>query len=253
MNISPEKRQELRTMPYKQFLVSDFWQEAREMALSRAGRRCQLCNADSNLHVHHRTYEHRGWEDENLSDLTVLCADCHERYHTSNPNHAKPPVPPDCLVYISTAMQDRLFLRSWIDFIGRKTNGVWGSIQCDPVLFTAVNKLDSDHSSSEDSNNRLIKAVMWERRIMIEQSDLLIAIPPLNDSSLLDIGASEGLGQIPVLLTYLDPVGDYNSIAFRSLNKIKSEVEFFNFLSSRSRSIIYRKQEGLKESDPWVF
>jgi hypothetical protein len=73
-------RAELRTMPYEDFLQTQYWQEVRVAALERAGHRCQLCNADGRpLHVHHRTYERRGCELP--GDLTVLCDQCHDWFH----------------------------------------------------------------------------------------------------------------------------------------------------------------------------
>lgn len=70
---------ELRTMPYKAYLQSSEWQETRKDALRRARYRCQVCNSDGRLNVHHRTYERRGCEY--ASDLLVLCSNCHETFH----------------------------------------------------------------------------------------------------------------------------------------------------------------------------
>jgi 5-methylcytosine-specific restriction endonuclease McrA len=70
---------ELRSMPYPDYLKTDEWKEVRQEVLRRAKNRCQVCNADYSLHVHHRTYENRG--DEDVSDLTVLCSDCHDVFH----------------------------------------------------------------------------------------------------------------------------------------------------------------------------
>lgn len=79
-----EKRlQELRTMPYQAYLQTPEWQEKRDQALERSGHRCQLCNSDDSLNVHHRTYERRG--NEELSDLTVLCRQCHNLFHDHVP------------------------------------------------------------------------------------------------------------------------------------------------------------------------
>lgn len=76
---SPERLIELRTMPYQQYLDSPEWKKkSREKRNSNP--QCQLCNFPNKLHVHHRTYERRGQEDD--SDLTVLCAECHELFHT---------------------------------------------------------------------------------------------------------------------------------------------------------------------------
>ncbi|MBA7673369.1 hypothetical protein ES703_81565 [subsurface metagenome] len=73
----------LRTMPYAEYLNTAHWQSVRAEALRRAAGRCQLCNAQSDLHVHHRTYDRRGYEWP--ADLTVLCADCHAKFHDKLP------------------------------------------------------------------------------------------------------------------------------------------------------------------------
>lgn len=70
---------ELRTMPYKQYLLTSEWQERRKAALKRAGYSCQVCNRRRTLHVHHRTYERRGVEL--ARDLIALCDECHALYH----------------------------------------------------------------------------------------------------------------------------------------------------------------------------
>lgn len=70
---------ELKNMDYADYLRTPEWQWIREEAIRRAKNRCQICNGGESLHVHHRTYENRG--DEDLSDLTALCADCHRIYH----------------------------------------------------------------------------------------------------------------------------------------------------------------------------
>lgn len=72
-------RHYLKKIPYTEYLQTEHWGSVRSKALERAEHRCQLCNADSALHVHHRTYERRG--NERISDLTVLCKTCHERFH----------------------------------------------------------------------------------------------------------------------------------------------------------------------------
>lgn len=70
---------DLATMPYTEYLKTPHWATKRKEALDRASHRCTLCNAEDDLHVHHRTYERRGWEQPD--DLIVLCKDCHERFH----------------------------------------------------------------------------------------------------------------------------------------------------------------------------
>ena len=70
----------LKTMPYKDYQRTVWWQNVRHEKLQLAGNRCQLCNRPGpGLHVHHRTYERRG--SESLDDLTVLCEICHSFFH----------------------------------------------------------------------------------------------------------------------------------------------------------------------------
>lgn len=70
----------LKTMPYREYLQTEHWRNLRGQMLKRAKFHCQLCNrGDLSLHVHHRSYAHRG--EEPYSDLIVLCADCHKTFH----------------------------------------------------------------------------------------------------------------------------------------------------------------------------
>ena len=69
----------LRELPYQEYLQTDHWQETRKRALKRAGFKCQLCSSNGKLHVHHRTYENLG--NENNADLIVLCETCHGKFH----------------------------------------------------------------------------------------------------------------------------------------------------------------------------
>lgn len=66
-------------LPYSEYLKSEWWQQRRLKALTRAEHRCQVCNAGNRLEVHHRTYERLGHERD--ADLVVLCRDCHELFH----------------------------------------------------------------------------------------------------------------------------------------------------------------------------
>lgn len=74
-----DRLSQLREMPYEQYLQTPEWKERRDAALATAKHRCQLCNGEEKLAVHHRTYDRRGAELP--SDLTVLCGDCHWTHH----------------------------------------------------------------------------------------------------------------------------------------------------------------------------
>lgn len=73
------RRDELHTMPYAEYLQTPEWEETRQRMLKRARYQCSLCNKKAKLHVHHRTYERRGYEDD--KDLIVLCENCHAKFH----------------------------------------------------------------------------------------------------------------------------------------------------------------------------
>ena len=71
--------QELKDMPYKEYLQTDHWKSVRKQALFRAKYKCQLCSNKENLNVHHNTYKNRGEEKD--EDLIVLCQNCHGKFH----------------------------------------------------------------------------------------------------------------------------------------------------------------------------
>jgi hypothetical protein len=62
---------------YRDYLHSEVWLRLREQALEKAGWRCQICNKEKSLQVHHRKYAKK-WGEESVSDLTVLCLRCHK-------------------------------------------------------------------------------------------------------------------------------------------------------------------------------
>jgi hypothetical protein len=77
--LEEERGWELAEMPYDEYLATCEWHERRAAARQRAGERCQVCNSEGPLDVHHRTYERRGRERDD--DLIVLCRGCHELFH----------------------------------------------------------------------------------------------------------------------------------------------------------------------------
>jgi hypothetical protein len=76
-NALTDKQREYREV----YLCSDHWRWKRRLALAAAEHRCQVCYGDKRLDVHHRTYERLG--QERVSDLTVLCRECHDLFHGS--------------------------------------------------------------------------------------------------------------------------------------------------------------------------
>ena len=74
-------------MTYADYIRSPQWRETRRGALHRAFHRCQICNGESFLEVHHRDYTRLGHEW--AEDLTVLCAACHKRNHEAIERHGE--------------------------------------------------------------------------------------------------------------------------------------------------------------------
>jgi hypothetical protein len=91
--IEPDRLQQLRTMPYHEYLRTPEWRRARAAAILRAGGSCSLDVTHTNgLEVHHRTYERLG--EELASDLTVLCRACHRIHHQEHGRPRRSSAPP---------------------------------------------------------------------------------------------------------------------------------------------------------------
>lgn len=82
---SSERMVALRTMKYDAFLKTPYWRALRAVIIDRDKGSCRNCTATTDLHVHHRTYEHRGFEFQHADDLTTLCSGCHAKFHEKNP------------------------------------------------------------------------------------------------------------------------------------------------------------------------
>lgn len=74
-----EERNCLRALSYADYLGTAHWHFVRRRTLKQAGYRCQLCNAQVKLDVHHKTYERLG--DEDPDDTIAICRKCHRRHH----------------------------------------------------------------------------------------------------------------------------------------------------------------------------
>jgi len=70
---------DFKGMSYDEYLATDFWDGLRSRMLGRARYRCEECGGKKKLHVHHKVY--RGYGLERLSDLVVLCRQCHAAKH----------------------------------------------------------------------------------------------------------------------------------------------------------------------------
>lgn len=68
-----------RQIEYAAYLRSAHWLEFRQKAIDWADNRCQLCNDNTPLQVHHRDYSRLG--KERLNDVIALCVGCHRIFH----------------------------------------------------------------------------------------------------------------------------------------------------------------------------
>jgi 5-methylcytosine-specific restriction endonuclease McrA len=71
----------IKRMSYAAFLQSAYWFGVSMTAKSRAGMRCQVCNGPNDIEAHHRTYDNHGREHLNMTDIVVLCGNCHGLFH----------------------------------------------------------------------------------------------------------------------------------------------------------------------------
>jgi hypothetical protein len=62
-------------MGYKIYIRSLDWQKKREKAFEILGRKCAICEKESNLEVHHKSYENL--YEERINDVVILCIVCH--------------------------------------------------------------------------------------------------------------------------------------------------------------------------------
>lgn len=74
---------------YNEYMQSPQWKKIRKEKLKEAGYKCENCGTAKNLCVHHINYENynkKGWGNEDLDDLAVLCKNCHDQVHEPIPN-----------------------------------------------------------------------------------------------------------------------------------------------------------------------
>lgn len=68
-------------MDYQDFLQTPYWKAVASMVRKKNKYKCVLCGESYGLNVHHKTYENHGAEHLHLDDLTLLCSECHEKFH----------------------------------------------------------------------------------------------------------------------------------------------------------------------------
>jgi len=85
INNKKERRQILSALPYDKYMKSDMWCRKREHFLeNKKDRCCEVCGKENANQVHHRTYQRIRLEK--MNDLTLLCRECHEKFHNIVPS-----------------------------------------------------------------------------------------------------------------------------------------------------------------------
>lgn len=65
------------------YMQSLHWRELKAKAYEQYGRKCNRCASTRNLQVHHKKY--RSIYDVEVSDLEILCKNCHQKEHDKDP------------------------------------------------------------------------------------------------------------------------------------------------------------------------
>lgn len=77
-----------KVVVYKDYIQSKKWKKKRWQALNHYGCKCAICGSKKQLQVHHKHYRTLGCEE--MKDLQVLCAGCHENHHEHEGKCADP-------------------------------------------------------------------------------------------------------------------------------------------------------------------
>lgn len=64
---------------YKQYLKSPKWKALKQAKFEESGRVCEVCSSEEEIIAHHLRYRRR--LTCKLSDLMVLCTNCHDTFH----------------------------------------------------------------------------------------------------------------------------------------------------------------------------
>lgn len=79
---SPVKKKKKKSGAHSEYVAyinSIAWKQKREEAFAHHGRKCSKCPMETNLHVHHITYDNLF--NEKMDDLSILCKTCHQKEH----------------------------------------------------------------------------------------------------------------------------------------------------------------------------
>lgn len=64
---------------YREYLKTREWRFFRQQAFNHYGKKCNRCESELRLEVHHKHYRNLGKEE--LKDVEILCHSCHQSLH----------------------------------------------------------------------------------------------------------------------------------------------------------------------------
>ncbi len=65
---------------YREYLVTDHWQQVWAAALWHADNRCQLCGSNTGLQVHHNPEGYEHLFEERPEHVICICRQCHKLF-----------------------------------------------------------------------------------------------------------------------------------------------------------------------------
>lgn len=77
-----EVKENVLKVDYESYLKTALWAEKKRQTLAERGSSCEACGLKERIHIHHATYSRLGNED--ISDLRVLCENCHFELHKAH-------------------------------------------------------------------------------------------------------------------------------------------------------------------------
>ena len=82
-----ELAKKIKSMEYDDFISSFYWKLLSLHIKKQSLHRCRFCNSNDVLNVHHRSYEHHGYEYQTYkTELVCICEKCQNGLHKEEKN-----------------------------------------------------------------------------------------------------------------------------------------------------------------------
>lgn len=74
----------LKQTKYKNYLGSTYWKEMKDYINLKYDYQCVICFSSRKLHLHHKSYKHKGNFELEKKDIILVCKACHNYIHENN-------------------------------------------------------------------------------------------------------------------------------------------------------------------------